>query len=117
MLNFASIVQIFNLLGCILDIFCLVYFFCQNEFRCMEYYVFYAYHIVLLLVSVIGALTTRGGNDSCEFEKEFLTSVLAGALIFFVSSLIIMASTLYFSLKYAHFGSNLVWFIIWIFGG
>jgi hypothetical protein len=83
----------------------------------MEYYVFYAYHVVLLLVSVIGALTTRGGSDSCEFEKEFLTSVLAGALIFFVSSLIIMASTLYFSLKYAHFGANLVWFIIWLMGG
>jgi hypothetical protein len=28
-----------------------------------------------------------------------------------------MWSNLYFSLKYAHFGSNLVWFLMWIFGG
>jgi hypothetical protein len=28
-----------------------------------------------------------------------------------------MATTLYFSLKYAHFGSNLVWFLIWVVGG
>ena len=83
----------------------------------MEYYVFYAYHIVLLLVSVIGALTTSSGKDACDFEHEFLAAVLSGALIFFVSSLIIMVTTLYFSLKYAHFGSNLVWFIIWIVGG
>ncbi len=28
-----------------------------------------------------------------------------------------MWSNLYFSLKYAHFGSNLTWFLIWVFGG
>lgn len=27
-----------------------------------------------------------------------------------------MWNNLYFSLKYAHFGSNLVWFLIWILG-
>lgn len=59
MISFASIVQIFNLLGCILDIFCLIYFFCQSEFRRMEFYVFYSYHFVLLLVSVVGSLTAK----------------------------------------------------------
>jgi len=42
---------------------------------------------------------------------------MSGAVISFVSTLIVMITTLYFSLKYAHFGSNLVWFIIWIVGG
>jgi hypothetical protein len=83
----------------------------------MEYYVFFAYHIVLLLVSVVGSLTARSSEESCEFETEFLASVLSAALIFFVSALIIMSTTLYFSLKYAHFGSNLVWFLMWVFGG
>lgn len=83
----------------------------------MEYYVFLAYHVVLLLVSVVGSLTTRSHDDTCEFETAFLTAVLSSALIFFVSSIIIMVTTLYFSLKYAHFGSNLVWFLMWIYGG
>lgn len=78
---------------------------------------FFAYHVVLLMVSVIGSLTARSKDDACEFETAFLAAVLSSAVVFFASSMIIMITTLYFSLKYAHFGSNLVWFLMWLFGG
>jgi hypothetical protein len=48
---------------------------------------------------------------------NFLTAIFTSALVFLMSSIVVMWSNLYFSLKFAHFGSNIVWFIIWILGG
>lgn len=107
--------KIVNLLGCILDLFAMVYFFCMGEFKCLEYYVFYGYHVILAIVSCVGAMTSRS-NNYCSFETQFIVAIFASAFILLLSSVIIMASTLYFSLKYAHFGSNIVWFLMWLFG-
>lgn len=54
-----------------------------------------------------------GNSYECDVGHEYMTSLLALAIIFHVTAIMMMWSTLYFGLKYGHFGSNLVWPLMW----
>jgi hypothetical protein len=73
--------------------------------------------MVLALVTCIGVLTFIGPSDFCSFESTFLIAIFVNSFQFVVLSIVMMWSNLYFSLKFGHFGSNLVWFSMWFFAG
>lgn len=47
MMELTSLIMMFFLLGLVLDILALLYFYFTNRFSRLEYYVFYCYHILL----------------------------------------------------------------------
>ena len=53
----ASVIQLFFLLGSILDAVAVVYFYLTDHFSRLEYYVFYCYHILLTLYLTVDTLT------------------------------------------------------------
>lgn len=52
-------------------------------------------------------------ND-CIIKNPYLGTVMSINIIFIVSAFFIMWCNLYFALKFAHLGSNIVWTIFWI---
>ena len=63
------------------------------------------------------ALTKVSKQFDCSFTHEYIGTVLFLNLNLLASTVIIMWANLYFALKYAHLGSNVVWTFMWIIGG
>ena len=56
LISFKDFSQIFFIIGLAVDSFTLVYFFCKDEFRKVEYYLWYVFHIILSIVCIAGGV-------------------------------------------------------------
>lgn len=104
------------LVGMIIDLFAVGYFYFSREFKRIEYYVFYIFHLIISFISIFGALSYIGGQAICQDSTPIYISVLASAILLQVSILVTMISNLFIVLKFLHFGSNIVWLFIWVGG-
>lgn len=80
----------------------------------MEYYILFGFHIIVTGLCVIVAITHVANVNDCEMKHLFMGAALFLCIIFIVSALIIMVSNMYFGLKFAHFGCNIMWTFLWI---
>lgn len=80
----------------------------------MEYYILFAFHLIVTGLCVIVAIAHVTNDTDCQIKQLFMGAALFLSIIFIVSALIIMVSNMYFGLKFAHFGCNIMWTFLWI---
>ena len=56
MMEITNLVMMFFLLGLVLDVLALFYFYFTRRFSRLEYYVFYFYHILLAGIAIVGGI-------------------------------------------------------------
>ena len=116
-MELTSLVMMFFLLGLVLDTLALFYFYFTRRFSRLEYYVFYCYHILLAGLAIVGAIYIDTENEvKCMSQNVFFGASLAINLIFIISAFFVMWANLYLGLKFAHFGSNIIWTFMWLEG-
>ena len=108
--------KIFFLLGLLLDVLALLYFYFTDHFSRLEYYVFYIFHVVLAGLSLFSTIFLQPKETSCLIKDTFMGTALFINLIFVASGFVVMFCNLYIGLKYAHLGSNIVWSFMWLEG-
>lgn len=114
MASFISLVKIFFILGIIIDICSLLYFYLQKQFKKVEYYIFYFYHLIISFITIFGAINSGEAITGCYVSKSFSAAIISSAAILQISILIAMISNLFIVLKYLHFGSNIMWLVVWL---
>jgi len=72
------------------------------------------FHIVIGLLVIVGGITNLHSSSGCGVLEALMVSLVASSILFQINALIAMNGHLFFILKYLHFGSNLVWTIIWL---
>ena len=100
------------MLGIIIDLLAVGYFYLNREFKKIEYYIFYSYHIVISAICLLAGLTSAY-NSHCYISRPFYLAIAANAIIFQVNAAIAMTGNLFIVLKLLHFGSNLIWTLLW----
>lgn len=106
--------KLFYILGSLLDLFLLFYFIFTKDFNRMEYYILFAFHLIVTGLCVIVAVVHVANDTDCKIKHLFMGAALFLCIIFIVSALIIMVANMYFGLKFAHFGCNIMWTFLWI---
>lgn len=116
-IHLSDLTWVFFLLGVLLDFLSLVYFLLTKNFSRLEYYVFFGFHIIICGLSMIlGLVLSKGIEQECSVGFTFVGTVLCINFVLLISAFIIMMFNLYFVLKYAHFGCNVVWTYMWLAG-
>jgi hypothetical protein len=64
--------------------------------------------------AVIVALVQSFAGGDCDIKNSFLGTCFALTVVFAISAIIVMYFNLYFSLKFANLGCNIVWTAFWI---
>ena len=111
----ANLAWVFFLLGILLDLLSLAYFLCTSRFSRLEYYVFFGFHLLITAIATVLGVLYSGNpsNNICPLGRDFIGASLFLNLVFICSAFLIMMFNLYFVLKFAHFGSNIVWTFMW----
>lgn len=63
---------------------------------------------------VLGLVQAIRGNGECSLGKTMIGTAVILTICLIVSSIFIMWCNLYFSLKYAHLGCNIVWTFMYL---
>lgn len=107
----------FFLLGALLDLLSLIYFYATKHFSRLEYYVFFIFHVLITGLTIVLAFSfSKSNGSSCSIRNTFLGTILCLNLGLICSIFFVMMFNLYFVLKYAHFGCNIVWAFLWAAG-
>lgn len=113
-MSFLSLMLICLVLSLIIDVFSLVYFYLSGSFKKIEYYVFYIYHLILSFICIFGGINSTRSDTGCQVSHPAYLALSLSALIFQLSVLVTMVSNLFIVLKFLHFGSNILWFFLWL---
>ena len=77
------------------------------------FYVFYAYHWIISLVLIAGAVHKFMIITHCPMAYTLLVTIMTLNCCFQMNAIIIMSGDFYRTIKYTYFGSNIVWTAIW----
>lgn len=106
--------KLFFILGGLLDLFLMMYFLCTAKFNRMEFFIMYGFHIIFTgFAFIVSLIQSFSGND-CMMKTPFLGTTVSLSIVFIVSAFFVMWRNLYFVLKFAHLGCNIVWTIFWL---
>lgn len=106
--------KLFYILGALLDLFLLFYFLFTQAFNRMEYYIMFIFHVFFAGFTLIVCLVEAAMSNDCPAKSSFLGASLALTLIFVINAFLVMWCNLYFALKFANLGCNLVWTFFWL---
>lgn len=110
----SNVFKIFFMLAGLLDLFLLIWFLCTSRFTRLEYYVMFGFHFIVGGFTFIYCLIQSFSSNDCIVKNPYLGTVMAISAVFIVSAFFVMWCNLYFSLKFAHLGCNVIWTIFWI---
>ena len=74
----------------------------------------FIFHVFFAGFTLIVCLIQATSNNDCLIKNPFLGTCLALCLVFVVSAVFVMWCHMYFGLKFANLGCNIVWSIFWI---
>ena len=74
----------------------------------------FGFHFLLCGITLILSLVQLTGSGDCQIKNQFLGTSLAISIVFIVSAFFVMWINLYFGLKFAHLGCNIIWTFLWI---